>query len=77
MKANSIHLRPEPQCRCSSATGTLVMGLAFFVTSELEGLTQLPYLLAVNTIVMMPCILLFLCFQKEFIQGVVITGVKG
>jgi ABC-type glycerol-3-phosphate transport system permease component len=56
---------------------TLVIGLAYFVTSELEGLTQLPYLLAVNTIVMLPCILLFLAFQEQFIQGVVVTGVKG
>jgi multiple sugar transport system permease protein len=56
---------------------TLVLGLAYFVTSELEGVTQLPYLLAVNTLVMLPCVLLFLRYQKHFIQGIVITGVKG
>jgi ABC-type glycerol-3-phosphate transport system permease component len=56
---------------------TLVLGLAYFVTSELEGVTQLHYLLAVNTLVMLPCVLLFLRYQKHFIQGVVITGVKG
>jgi multiple sugar transport system permease protein len=61
----------------SDGKRTLVMGLAFFVTSELEGLTQLPYLLAVNTIVMLPCVFLFLRYQKHFIQGIVITGVKG
>jgi len=56
---------------------TLVLGLAYFVTSELEGVTQLPYLMAVNLMTMVPCIVLFAAFQKQFIQGVVITGVKG
>lgn len=61
----------------SERVRTLVLGLAYFVTSELEGVTQLPYLMAVNLLAMLPCIALFACFQRQFIQGVVITGVKG
>jgi len=56
---------------------TVSLGLAYFVTSELEGVSQVPYLMAVSLIVMLPPLLLFALFQKQFIQGIVITGVKG
>jgi multiple sugar transport system permease protein len=33
--------------------------------------------MAASTAVMLPTLLLFFIFQRAFIQGVVITGVKG
>jgi ABC-type glycerol-3-phosphate transport system permease component len=33
--------------------------------------------MAASTVTMLPCVLLFFFFQRAFIQGVVITGVKG
>jgi multiple sugar transport system permease protein len=35
------------------------------------------YLMAASTVTMLPCLLLFFIAQKLFIQGVVVSGVKG
>lgn len=53
---------------------TLSLGLAQF-----RGLyaTQWQYLMAASTVVVIPTLLLFLAAQRYFIQGVVLTGMKG
>ena len=52
----------------------LSLGLAFF-RGEHGALWHL--LMAASTVTMLPCLLLFFFFQRYFIQGIVITGVKG
>lgn len=53
---------------------TLALGLAQF-----RGLfsTQWQYLMAASTVVVIPTMLLFLFAQRFFIEGVVLTGMKG
>ena len=41
------------------------------------GTPKLNLMMAAATLVMLPCLLLFFFAQRQFIQGVVITGVKG
>ncbi len=53
---------------------TVSIGLALF--RGIQGV-QMNHLMAASTAVMLPCVLLFFSFQSIFIQGVVITGVKG
>lgn len=53
---------------------TIALGLQSF-----SGLysQQITYLMAASTVTMLPCLILFFVAQKLFIQGVVISGVKG
>jgi multiple sugar transport system permease protein len=53
---------------------TLALGLAQF-----RGLyaTQWQYLMAASTVVVVPTLVLFFLAQRYFIQGVVLTGMKG
>jgi len=53
---------------------TLALGLAQF-----RGLyaTQWQYLMAASTVVVVPTLVLFFMAQRYFIQGVVLTGLKG
>jgi multiple sugar transport system permease protein len=53
---------------------TLALGLAQF-----RGLyaTQWQYLMAASTVVVVPTLLLFLLAQRYFVQGIVLTGLKG
>lgn len=53
---------------------TVSIGLALF--RGLQGV-QWNHLMAASTVVMLPTMLLFFFFQRIFIQGTVITGVKG
>jgi ABC-type glycerol-3-phosphate transport system permease component len=53
---------------------TVSIGLAFF--QGIQGV-QWNHLMAASTAIMAPCIVLFFFFQRLFIQGVVVTGVKG
>ena len=39
--------------------------------------TSYHYLLAASTVAVLPVILLFVLLQKQFIQGIVLTGLKG
>jgi multiple sugar transport system permease protein/sn-glycerol 3-phosphate transport system permease protein len=55
---------------------TLPLGLAFFQGSP-RSATQLHLLMAMATIIVIPCVLLFFFAQRIFIQGVVFTGLKG
>lgn len=53
---------------------TVALGLQSF-----SGLysQQITYLMAASTVTMLPCLIIFFVAQKLFIQGVVISGVKG
>lgn len=53
---------------------TVSIGLALF--RGIQGV-QWNHLMAASTVVMLPTMLLFFFFQRVFIQGTVITGVKG
>jgi len=54
---------------------TLTLGLSRF--TGMYGLTAWNLLMAASLITVLPCILLFFFAQRYFIQGIVITGVKG
>jgi multiple sugar transport system permease protein len=53
---------------------TLALGLYAF---QGQYATDWNYLMAASAVVMLPLLVLFFCGQKYFIQGVVISGVKG
>lgn len=53
---------------------TLALGLRFF-QGQFD--TEWTQLMAVSLIVLLPCLILFFIAQKYYIQGIVITGVKG
>jgi ABC-type glycerol-3-phosphate transport system permease component len=54
---------------------TLTLALSRFISHY--GRTQWNLLMATSLVVVLPCILLFFFAQRYFIQGIVITGVKG
>ena len=56
-------------------TFTLSLGLQFYQSQH--GGTQWHLLMAATTIVVAPVILLFFFAQKQFIQGIALTGLKG
>ncbi|MCS7222221.1 MAG: carbohydrate ABC transporter permease [Anaerolineae bacterium] len=53
---------------------TLALGLRFF---QSQYRVEWTLLMAVSLIVLSPCIILFFIAQKYYIQGIVITGIKG
>lgn len=53
---------------------TLPLGLAMF---ETEYMTDYCLLMAASMIASIPVLALFLIFQKEFIEGIVMSGIKG
>ena len=55
---------------------TLTLGLRDFIVVSAQR-TQFQYLMAVSTITVLPVIVIFFFAQKYFIQGVVMSGVKG
>lgn len=58
---------------------TVTLGLMSF-KSALGGagaLENWPATMAASIIVVLPCLLIFILFQKIFIRGIVITGIKG
>jgi multiple sugar transport system permease protein len=54
---------------------TLSLGLSMFRTPF--GGTPWHWLMAASLAVILPCVVVFFIFQRYFIQGVVISGVKG
>jgi len=56
------------------AKRTLALGLWAF---QGQYSTDWNYLMAASAVVMLPLLLLFFIGQKYFIQGVVISGIKG
>jgi multiple sugar transport system permease protein len=53
---------------------TLALGLRFF---QSEFSVQWAWLMAASLVVVTPCIVMFFIAQKYYIQGIVISGVKG
>ena len=53
---------------------TLPLGLALFQT---EYVTDYGLLMAGSVLASLPIVVLFLVFQKEFVQGIVMSGIKG
>ena len=56
-------------------TFTLGLGLQFYQSQH--GGTQWNLLMAASAMVMLPIIVLFFFTQKQFIQGIAVTGLKG
>lgn len=56
-------------------TFTLSLGLQFYQSQH--GGTQWHMLMAASTIVVAPVIVLFFFTQRQFIQGIAVTGIKG
>ncbi|WP_026487288.1 carbohydrate ABC transporter permease [Caldanaerobius polysaccharolyticus] len=54
---------------------TLAIGLQFFRSSY--GSTQIPMLMAVSFITIIPVLILFFAAQRYFVQGITMTGIKG
>ena len=53
---------------------TLALGLRYF---QGQNRVEWALLMAASLVVLSPCIILFFIAQKNYIQGIVITGVKG
>jgi multiple sugar transport system permease protein len=60
----------------SSDNRTLPLALAL-LNSALNGASNQGVLMAAAMLVSLPTVLLFLIFQKQFIRGIALTGVKG
>ncbi len=58
---------------------TVTLGLASFKSymGGAAAMSEWPATLAASLVVVLPCLLIFILFQKIFIRGIVITGVKG
>ncbi|HUX86068.1 MAG TPA: carbohydrate ABC transporter permease [Chloroflexota bacterium] len=57
---------------------TLALGLQFFQNVPEEGGMPLQHLLmAASVMAMIPCLVLFFSFQRYFVEGVVLSGIKG
>ncbi len=56
---------------------TLALGLRAFQAIQEQGVTEWHLLMAASLGVLMPCLIIFFLAQKFFIQGIVVTGVKG
>ena len=56
---------------------TLALGLTYF--RDETGQTMVPWnlLMAVSLLVALPCLLVFFFFQRSFVQGIALTGIKG
>jgi multiple sugar transport system permease protein len=55
---------------------TITLGLRDFIVVSAQR-TQFQYLMAVSTLTVLPVIVIFFVAQKYFIQGVIMSGVKG
>jgi multiple sugar transport system permease protein len=54
---------------------TLALGLYYFLS--FEGVTHWNEMMAAATVMVLPILLVFALFQRYFIQGVTLTGIKG
>jgi multiple sugar transport system permease protein len=52
---------------------TVQLGLQVYRSS---GMVQWEYLMAATTIVTIPVLIIFLCFQRYFVQGIMTSGIK-
>jgi ABC-type glycerol-3-phosphate transport system permease component len=55
---------------------TLAVGLNYFI-GQFPGQTPWNYFMAASLLAMIPCLVVFLVAQRWFIQGAVLTGIKG
>ena len=51
------------------------VGLRFFQGAY--NIVKWHWMMAVSLVAMLPCLVIFLLVQRYFIQGVVLTGIKG
>lgn len=56
---------------------TVTLGLLSFSAYSGAGAADIPLVMAASLMVVFPCFLIFVLCQKIFIQGIVITGIKG
>lgn len=56
---------------------TLAIGLRFFATTPVDAKAQDHLLLAMSVLMTLPIIVLFFAFQRYFVRGVVMSGIKG
>lgn len=61
----------------SSELHTLALGLANFRARAFFGGMRWDLMMAATTVAMLPIVIVFVFVQRYFIQGIVITGVKG
>ncbi|MGH2458432.1 MAG: carbohydrate ABC transporter permease, partial [Chloroflexota bacterium] len=54
---------------------TIPVGLNFFLTEH--GSTPWNQMMAASVMAMIPCLIVFFFAQRTFIQGTVLTGLKG
>jgi multiple sugar transport system permease protein len=53
---------------------TITLGLTLF---RGEFITYWNWLMAASIVAILPCLLIFMLFQRYFIQGIALTGLKG
>jgi len=56
---------------------TLAVGLSFFHSQQGQMLTYWNHLMAVTILVAIPPLLVFFFAQRQFVQGIALTGIKG
>jgi ABC-type glycerol-3-phosphate transport system permease component len=60
---------------------TLALGLAFYRAAQISGSSLSPtnwhYMMVIATLAMIPNVLLFFFAQRQFLQGITLTGLKG
>jgi multiple sugar transport system permease protein len=61
----------------SDSRYTVALGLRYMQTAGATGVSDVPVLMAMSFVSTLPTILLFFFAQKQFIQGIVTTGLKG
>jgi multiple sugar transport system permease protein len=61
----------------SSKMRTLPVGIALYASADNGGGIQWNTIMAMSTIAVIPIIIVFLIFQKQIVEGITLTGVKG
>lgn len=61
----------------SSKMRTLPVGIALYAGADNGGGIQWNTIMAMSTIAVIPIIVVFLIFQKQIVEGISLTGVKG
>jgi len=56
---------------------TLALGLYQYRAIQERSYGEMNYLMAASVAMMLPCLIMYFVAQKLFVQGIVITGVKG
>ena len=60
---------------------TLSLGLAFYRATQISGAaasnTNWHYMMVIATLAMIPNVIIFFFAQKQFLEGITLTGLKG